>query len=37
MNKDSLFMSFLSLALTLADTTIKENIRRSGVNLYERY
>lgn len=24
MNKDSLFMSFLSLALTLADTTIKE-------------
>ena len=24
MNKDSLFMSFLSLALTLADTIIKE-------------
>ena len=24
MNKDSLFMSFLSLALTLVDTTIKE-------------
>ena len=24
MNKDSLFMSFLSLALTLADKTIKE-------------
>lgn len=24
MNKDSLFMSFLSLALILADTTIKE-------------
>ena len=24
MNKDSLFMSFLSLVLTLADTTIEE-------------
>ena len=24
MNKDSLFMSFLSLALTLTDTTIEE-------------
>ena len=26
MNKDSLFMSFLSLALTLVDTTIEERL-----------